>query len=117
MMAAVTVGGGEKEVVIMGAQGIERRCWQQQGGIWFFWGCVCVEEVVVVAETKEQGGGQEGGRMWLMAQRSWEGSKEVIEVTQRSGESYGGGEWGHQRLGLGIVYDFTLHKQFSASFL
>lgn len=50
--------------------------------------CVCVEEVVVVvAETKEQGGGQEGGKRWLMAQRSWEGSKEVIEVTQRSGES------------------------------
>lgn len=27
-----------------------------------------------------------GGKRWLVAQRSWEGSKEVIEVTQRSGE-------------------------------
>lgn len=49
-------------MVVVGERGIEGRCWQQQGGIWFFWGCVCVGEVAVVAETKEQGGGQEGGR-------------------------------------------------------
>ena len=71
MVAAVTVGGGEKEVVIMGAQGIEGRCWQQQGGIWFFWGCVC--------------GGGGGGSRNKGARRRPGGREEVINGTEKLG--------------------------------
>lgn len=75
-MAAVTVGGGEKEVVIMGAQGIEGRCWQQQGGIWFFWGCVC--------------GGGGGGSRNKGARRRPGGREEVVNGTEKLGREEGG---------------------------
>ena len=76
MVAAVTVGGGEKEVVIMGAQGIEGRCWQQQGGIWFFWGCVC--------------GGGGGGSRNKGARRRPGGREEVVNGTEKLGREEGG---------------------------
>ena len=75
MVAAVTVGG-EKEVVIMGAQGIEGRCWQQQGGIWFFWGCVC--------------GGGGGGSRNKGARRRPGGREEVVNGTEKLGREEGG---------------------------